>query len=279
MTKVTIWGCRGSLASPGHKFAGYGGNTSCVEITGSDGTTLVLDAGTGILGLGRKMAGMHRKFYLLLTHLHMDHLQGMGFFPPFFDPSSEVSIWGPASTTLSLRARLTRYLSPPLFPVTMRDLPCKLILNEVPCETFEIGQFRVTADLIAHVGPTVGYRIESPGSVVTYMPDHEPVLGSDDFPVDKEWISGHDLAVGADMLIHDSQYSDKEYTNCIGWGHSSIKDTFRFAALCGVKHLVTFHYDPSHTDKQLDKLLKSAIQTEKPQFKVTAAREGAEFEL
>ena len=89
MTKVTIWGCRGSLASPGGEFDGYGGNTSCVEVTGSDGTTLVLDAGTGILGLGRKIAGLHKKFYLLLTHLHMDHLQGMGFFSPFFKRTFE----------------------------------------------------------------------------------------------------------------------------------------------------------------------------------------------
>lgn len=279
MIKIIIWGCRGSLASPGPGYTGYGGNTSCVEISHEDGTTLVLDAGTGILGLGKKLAGTRKNFNLLLTHLHMDHLQGMGFFTPFFNRSSVVKIWGPASTTLSLRARLTRYLSPPLFPVTMRDLPCKLVLNEVPCKPFRIGPFRIACDLIGHVGPTVGYRIETSTAVVTYMPDHEPALGSDNFRDNQEWTSGFDLAHRADLLIHDSQYSSEEYVNCVGWGHSAIQDTLRFAKACEVKHLLTFHHDPSHTDEQLDELFKEAVQTEKPQFKVTAAREGAEFEL
>jgi ribonuclease BN (tRNA processing enzyme) len=250
-----------------------------VEISHADGTTLVLDAGTGILGLGHKLDGAYQNFNLLLTHLHMDHLQGMGFFSPFFHRSSEVKIWGPASTILSLRARLARYLSPPLFPVTMRDLPCKLVLNEVPCEPFNIGPFGIACDLIGHVGPTVGYRIETSTSVVTYMPDHEPALGSDNFSFSTEWTSGFDLAHGADLLIHDSQYSSEEYANRIGWGHSAIQDTLRFAKMCEVKHLVTFHHDPFHTDEQLDELFNEAIQAENPQFKVTAAREGAEFEL
>jgi phosphoribosyl 1,2-cyclic phosphodiesterase len=279
MTRVTIWGSRGSLASPGEAFTGYGGNTSCVEVTGSDGTSLIFDAGTGLLGLGRSIKPLQREFYLFLTHLHMDHIQGMGFFSPFFNRKCEVNVWGPASTTNSLKERLIRYLSPPLFPVSLRDLPCKLSLNQVPCADISIGPFRVISELVGHVGPTVGYRIEAPDAVITYIPDHEPALGVENFPIDEQWTSGYTLAENADLMIHDAQYSESEYLNCVGWGHSSILDTFKFAKLAGVKHLVPFHHDPMHSDESIDDLIKDAIETVNPGFKVTPGKEGLVMEL
>lgn len=279
MTKVTIWGCRGSVAAPGAEFVRYGGNTACVEITGRDGTTLILDAGTGLVELGRSIKKIQGSYNLLLTHLHMDHIQGMGFFPPFFNPEAEVNIWGPASTTMSLKTRITRYLSPPLFPVTMRDLACKLRLHEVPAASFQIGSFNITAELIGHVGPTVGYRIEGPEGIITYIPDHEPALGVNQFPISKEWTSGYDLAANSDLLIHDAQYNEQEYNHCVGWGHIAIGDAFKFAAQAQVKQLVPFHHDPVHTDEFLDRLISEAIQVHNPEFIVTAAKEGAVIEL
>src|SRR5215472_3808209 len=141
--RVALWGTRGSLGSPGAEAARYGGNTSCVEARGSEGTVLVLDAGTGIRRLGVALPSSLRRVDVLLTHLHMDHIQGLGFFAPLYNPEVEVHIWGPASATLDLRARLMRYLSPPLFPVHLRDLPCNLVLHEVPRGEFEIGPFRI----------------------------------------------------------------------------------------------------------------------------------------
>src|SRR5882724_473073 len=137
MMHVMLWGTRGSVAAPGPETARYGGNTSCVEVRGSDGTVLVLDAGTGIRRLGPSLVSLKR-LDLLLTHLHMDHIQGLGFFSPLYDSGVEVHIWGPASTTADLRTRLMRYLSPPLFPVHLRDLPCQLSLHEVPCGEVEV---------------------------------------------------------------------------------------------------------------------------------------------
>ena len=128
--KVTLWGTRGSLPTPGTDTFAYGGNTSCIAVQGSDGTLLVLDAGTGIRGLGATLGGDLRRVDVLLSHLHMDHIQGLGFFAPLYRPGLAVHIWGPVSTTLSLRARLMRYLSPPLFPVGLRELPCELELHE-----------------------------------------------------------------------------------------------------------------------------------------------------
>ena len=275
--RVRLWGTRGSLAAPGWETARYGGNTSCVEVCGEDGMVLVLDAGTGIRRLGRALAGRCRRIDVLLTHLHMDHIQGLGFFAPLHDPDAEVHLWGPASLTLCLRSRLIRYLSPPLFPVRLRDLRCRLELHEVPCGTVSIGGFRVSAVHVCHPGPTVAYRIEDARGVLAYMPDHEPALGQRQFPSSAEWTSGFEIAAGADLLIHDAQYSPEEYPRHVGWGHSSIDHTFRFAALAGVRHLVPFHHDPAHADDDLDQMIARAEERHRPVFRVTGGREGTEF--
>ena len=176
--RVKLWGTRGSLATPGPDTARYGGNTSCVEVRGAGGTVLVLDAGTGIHRLGASLPPDLKRVDILLTHLHMDHIQGLGFFAPLYRDDAEVHIWGPASSTQSLHARLKRYLSPPLFPVRLSELTCKLSFHEVPCGEVDIGEFRVSSALVCHPGPTVGYRIVSgEGRVLTYLPDHEPALG------------------------------------------------------------------------------------------------------
>jgi phosphoribosyl 1,2-cyclic phosphodiesterase len=278
---VTLWGTRGSLATPGAETARYGGNTSCVGVRGRDGTVLVLDAGTGIRGLGRTIDASVRRVDILLTHLHMDHIQGLGFFAPLFRRDLEVHIWGPVSSQVTLRERLMRYLSPPLFPVSLRELPCMITLHDVPCGEVAIGEFRVSAALVCHPGPTVGYRIaNAQGGVVTYLPDHEPALGTSAFPsLPLAWTSGGGLAAEADLLIHDSQYSAAEYPDHIGWGHSSLNDAMAFGTLSDVKQLVPFHHDPGHTDIDIDRLMKDAIAEAKPAYRVTPGLEGASFQI
>ncbi len=234
--KVTLWGTRGSLASPGPETVRYGGNTSCVEVVGSDGTLLVLDGGTGIRRLGMALPRSLRRLDILLTHLHMDHIQGLAFFPPLRNPDVEVHIWGPASTTLSLRDRLTRYLSPPLFPVFLREMRSNLFLHEVPCEEFKVGDFHIASALVCHPDPTVGYRIATPSASLAYLPDHEPALGAHEFPPGRDWTSGYTLAAGVDVLIHDAQYTSEEYADRVGFGHSALPHTFEFAALTEARH-------------------------------------------
>ncbi len=279
--KIKLWGTRGSLATPGPETARYGGNTSCVSVRGRDGTVLVLDAGTGIRRFGATVDASVHRLDLLLTHLHMDHIQGLGFFAPLHRPDLDVHIWGPASSSLSLRERLMRYLSPPLFPVSLRELPCEITLHEVPCGDVHIGEFRVSAALVCHPGPTVGYRIaDARGTVLTYLPDHEPALGALAFPsLPRAWTSGGALAAEADLLIHDSQYGAHEYRDHVGWGHSSLEQTLDFATLSEVKHLVPFHHDPGHTDADLDRLMADAIAAVPRAYRITPAREGATFDV
>lgn len=279
--KVTLWGTRGSLPTPGVDTSAYGGNTSCVAIESEGATPLVLDAGTGIRALGTTIRKDAPRIDILLTHLHLDHIQGLGFFGPLYRPDLDVHIWGPASTKLDLRTRLMRYLSPPLFPVRLSELPCSLTLHELADETTRIGEFAIESALVCHPGPTIGYRItDAKGRVVTYLPDHEPALGADPFPsTPLEWTSGGQLAARSDLLIHDSQYSAHEYADRVGWGHSSLAHVFDFAKLAAVRHLVPFHHDPSHDDSDLTRMMRQAISAAKPNYRVTPAREGTSFQL
>lgn len=269
----------GSLAAPGPETMRYGGNTSCVEVR-AESQLLILDAGTGIRRLGDAVERGVRRVDILLTHLHMDHIQGLGFFDPLFWPDLEVHLWGPSSSTLSLRERLTRYLSPPLFPVRLRDLACNLELHDVlALRSFRIGAIEVRAQLVCHPGPTVGYRIESSGSSMAYLPDHEPALGASEFAQEREWMPGIDLAQGVDLLIHDAQFSAEEYPRFVGWGHSSISQALEFATAAGVREFVPFHHDPAHSDAVLDRLYEEVRKRRELPFELSPAKEGATFRL
>jgi phosphoribosyl 1,2-cyclic phosphodiesterase len=277
--KVTFWGTRGSLASPSPETVRYGGNTSCVSVEGNEGGLIVLDGGTGIRNLGQSLPRDLKQVHILLTHLHMDHIQGLPFFAPLRRKGVEIHLWGPASTTLSLNARLQKYLSPPLFPVNLRELAANLYFHELPTHVMEIGEFLITAQLIIHPNPTIGYRIQCEAASITYLPDHEPALGGRTFPHDTSWVSGYKLAEGADLLIHDTQYTEKEYQDRIGFGHSSIKHAFQFAELTDVKHFVPFHHDPNHSDEELDRMFKEALAERSSAYQVTPSKEGLSLEV
>ena len=277
--KVRLWGTRGSLPAAGPKTVRYGGDTACVEVRGADGAILILDAGSGLRRLGDVIGPEISRVDLLLTHFHMDHIQGLGFFKPLLEPNREVHIWGPASTTLDLQERLSRYLSPPLFPVRVRDLPCEPVLHDLPLGAFSIGGFQVMAALVCHPGPTVGYRITQGARSIAYLPDHEPALGDGVVPREPEWTSGFELAAGASLLIHDAQYSAAEYLEHVGWGHSSVLHALAFAHATGAERLVTFHHDPAHDDSALDDLLEEARQSYEAPVDVVPGMDGATFRL
>jgi phosphoribosyl 1,2-cyclic phosphodiesterase len=256
--RVKVWGCRGSLPTPGPETVGYGGNTSCIEVRLDDGSVLVFDAGTGIVELGLELAGRGaRKVNLLLTHLHLDHLEGMRFFAPMWDPEVELDIWGPPSPVSTLRERIALSFSPPLFPIDLHDVPAQVRFLDVPREPWEVAGASLVADLVMHPGPTLGFRIEADGAAVAYVPDHEPALlgiaGRR-----RDWISGAGVAEEVDLLLHDAQYSMEEYEQRIGWGHSSVDDAVMFAGAVGARRLVLFHHEPRHDDEALARLEEHA---------------------
>lgn len=276
MMKVKIWGCRGSLPAPGPENNFYGGNTSCVQV--SDGVTcLVLDAGSGIQRLGRFLDQDVRQIHIFLTHLHIDHTMGLGFFLPLYNPNVEVHLWGPSTSDTPLLQRLRKYFSPPLFPVRLGDLPNHPIIHELSDDQIQIGSFAIHSEFVCHPGPTLGFRISHGDTVLAYIPDHEVRLGSNDFPNDPEWTSGYEIAKKADLLLHDGAYTIAEYEEKAGWGHSAVQDTIEFASMCKVKRLGIFHHEPNNADSRLDEILAERLAEKELDFSVEMCREGAEY--
>jgi phosphoribosyl 1,2-cyclic phosphodiesterase len=258
--RVKLWGVRGSIPVPGSAAAGFGGNTSCVQVSTDDGAELVLDAGSGIRELGAALAGRCRSMDILLTHLHLDHIRGLMFFAPLFDREAEVTIWGPPAGGRGLRERLARYISNPLSPIDIRELPANVSFRDAIPGRWRIGGVEVKASLVAHRGPTLGYRLEADDASLCYLPDHEPGLGQDLTTSSVAWISGHGLARDASLLIHDCQYTDEEYGAHRGWGHSRVSDALSFARRAQPRRVQLFHHDPAHDDAQLKAIGRDAVR-------------------
>lgn len=278
--RLKIWGCRGSVPTPGPGTVNYGGNTSCVEVSLDDETVLVLDAGTGIRALGFELKERGtRRVHLLLTHLHLDHVEGLRFFAPMWDERVTLDIWGPPSPVLSLQERIARSFSPPLFPIDLREVPAQVTFHDVPRQRWTVEGVSLAADLVVHPGPTVGFRIEAAGASVAYMPDHEPAFtGIAGRPSD--WISGASIADGVDLLLHDAQYFEEEYAERVGWGHSSVADAVAFARAVGARGLMLFHHEPRHADDSLELLEDRARSLfGRNEDQLTLAREGMVVEI
>jgi len=276
--KITIWGCRGSMPTPGSDKNKYGGNTSCVQIEHNN-TCLIFDGGSGIQELGIQLDPNLLNINILLTHLHIDHIMGLGYFKQLYDPKYTINIWGPAGTSESLIERLRRYFSPPFFPVRFKELSANIKVHEINNSTFEIDDFKIKSEYLCHPGPTVGYRCELGTSTVSFIPDHEPALGSSDFPNSTEWCSGYNISKEADLLFHDSQYNSEEYEHRVGWGHCSVSDAVDFGNLSKVKKMVLFHHDPAHTDRQLEAMVAKSIHGKNIDFDLVIGKENDVFYL
>ena len=278
--RLKIWGCRGSVPAPGADTVTYGGNTSCVEVAlGDEETALVFDAGTGIRALGTELARRGtRQIHLFLTHLHLDHLEGLRFFAPLWNPAVTLEIWGPRSPVLSLRERIMRGFSPPLFPLDFRDVPARVTFHDLPGEPWRRDGLTLFTDLVLHPGPTLGFRLESGDAALAYVPDHEPALaGIAGRTLD--WLSAGAIARGADYLLHDSQYLEDEYATKIGWGHSSVADAVAYSRAVGAERLVLFHHEPERSDDGLEALLERAHELSHANKPPVLAREGMQIDL
>jgi phosphoribosyl 1,2-cyclic phosphodiesterase len=203
------------------------------------------------------------------------------FFAPLFDPEAQITVWGPPGQ-VPLRRRLARYLSSPLSPIEIGELPANVTFEDAPADSWRIGELTLRAALVAHRGTTLGYRISEGNGSVCYIPDHEPGLGVNLSSSPADWISGHVLAHRAATVIHDAQYTDREYPARRGWGHSSVTDMAAFAARAQPHRLLMFHHDPSHDDRTLELLAEQANEgcaRLGGDARIELAREGEALEL
>ena len=284
--QLTFWGTRGTIPTPGPQTARYGGNTACVELTDGSGNMVILDAGTGIRGLGRQLAGTNGKkgirADLIISHAHWDHIQGLPYFAPLFMKGNVLKVWGPQQGDVEMETILRQMMHPAVFPVPLDALAATIEVQHVrPEEPINTPGFTVTAMRVRHPAVTMGYRLERKGGPsIVYVTDDE--LGpAGDYKVGPNWHKRFvDFIGDCDLLIHDAMYTPDEIKNHQGWGHSTWSEAVKLGLESGAKQLALFHHEPEHGDKALDEIaLRAANEAGKGKLKVFAATEGASLKL
>ena len=288
---LKFWGVRGSIPTPGPQTVYYGGNTSCVEVR-ADGELIVLDAGSGIRPLGtalrREFGGKPINLSLLISHTHWDHIQGFPFFVPAYNPKNKVKILAFEGARKGLEATLASQMESPYFPISMQQMPGNLYVQELKDMDFSVGKVHVKASFMNHPGICVGFRLETSGGSIAYMPDNELYRRLRTSTLDESSFAERqdqklvDFLRGVDVAIMDSQYDAQEYPEHVGWGHSCVDDTVDVAMKAGVRHLFLFHHDPDHDDAHISKMLAGARQQAAAagsSIVIDAAREGLELQL
>jgi len=296
---IRFWGVRGSIPTPGPTTVQFGGNTSCVEVR-ADGEIIVLDAGSGIRGLGlalaKEFADHPINTTVLISHTHWDHIQGFPFFVPAYNPENKLRIVGYEGSRKGLVSSLSTQMESPYFPVSMRQMPSNIDVTEMKELEFSIGPVKVQAAFVNHPGVTVGYRLFTSGGSIVYMPDHEPfqrlrshTSGQGGLnPVEiLKYASDQDQRIiefiqDAEVLIIDAQYDDAEYQTHAGWGHGCVDDVVALALSARVKQLFLFHHDPDHDDAQILRMeawARQLVGFANEDLAINAACEGVRFEL
>ncbi len=296
--RLTFWGVRGSIPTPGPTTVRYGGNTSCIEVR-ADNQIIILDGGTGLRPLGHQLItefdNSPIELTLLLTHTHWDHIQGLPFFPPVYKEQNRLRILGYEGARHGLANILTNQMESPFFPIGLKEVPANVKIEELKEMSFNIGSVQVEACMANHPGVCVGYRLSTPAGSIAFFPDNEPHFGHCHDPQFRgsgdttklEYARNEDRKIaefvkGVDILIMDAQYDCEEYKQHRGWGHGCIDDVVKFALKSEVKHLYLFHHDPEHDDTKIDAMVayaRNLVSAEKGFLKVDAAQEGAVVQL
>lgn len=278
MLTVAFHGVRGSTPCHGEEITRYGGNTSSVSLSAPGNDPILFDLGTGVRYFGLDHpADRPFRGSSLVSHLHWDHVQGLPFFTPLLRSGSELDVYAPSqSDGRTVSDVMTETIRPPLFPITLAELPGEIRFHDVADSEFAIGDFDVMSRLIPHIGRTCGYRVTWQGRSVSYLSDHQqPCDGSFDVTP-----GALELCAGVDVLIHDAQYTPAEFELKRDWGHCMIEYAIWLAAEAGARTLVLYHHDPSHDDDRLDALAGAAAACGRARgIEVVAAYEGLRLTL
>ncbi|MBC3764873.1 MBL fold metallo-hydrolase [Neptunicella marina] len=278
--ELTFYGVRGSTPAPGADFIKFGGNTACVHVALNNGTDIILDAGTGIIPLGKQLARKAGDIHLLLTHNHWDHIQGFPFFAPIYQSKRQIHIT-PGMTTLSEHDAILQQMSGTLFPVNYKDLPAIICVKPVnhANKNWRLHGARISRLNMNHPGSGSSYVIEADGAKIAYITDNElypPYKKETDF---LEFV---EFAQHADLLIHDAQYLFADMPAKAGWGHSIAEEAVKLALACKAKNLALYSHDPSRTDNdllQLESHCRSVVEIAQTELNVFAAAEGMRFDF
>lgn len=276
---LRFWGVRGSYSAPFESHLGVGGNTSCVEIRVDD-HILLCDAGTGLIAFGNEMMKQKdvRKLLIILTHYHWDHICGLPFFVPAFVPDWDISIFGPCHSSKDIEEYVSAQMRAPYFPVGTETWLAHINYPSPNDDhTMDYGPIAISYQNVHHPGTTYGYRIKAGNKTIIYISDNECLFLEKSITQQFEDMSDEEkelyesmrkeeydseirLIEGADILIHDAQYTPEDYQAKRGWGHSCYIDTVNTAIAAGVKELYLYHHDPNYDDKRMEEIDNHAQQ-------------------
>jgi len=282
--KVKFWGTRGSIPVPGDQTTVYGGNTTCLEITLGKGRTVIVDSGTGIRPLGRKLMEENNisQLYLFITHIHWDHILGFPFFNPIYDSSSKIFVDGHPNCLKGLKYTFNNKMGDGFFPIEFKDLKAEITYMKTLSkkEPLTIDDTLIESISLNHPQGCYGLRFTEDGKRMVFMTDNELEKNSQD--KDREFDKCVEFCRNADVLIHDAQYTPEEIKKCRGWGHSDFRTTCELAKMANVRRLILFHHDPPRIDTELTAIEKSCrdiVGKSGSDMTIEAAREGNEFSL
>ena len=252
--EIKCWGSRGSIPVSGKNYIKYGGDTTCIQVTTRSGDTIIFDAGTGIRRLGNHLLKKNRLVYhFVFTHAHWDHVMGFPFFKPIFHQEAAFYMHKCPFQSKFVETVLSKVMSAPYFPVRYAEIQSRLIHEDACPATFEIGSVTITPIAISHPNGGAGYKLEENGKSFVFLTDNELGHTHPGGLSLEEYVA---FSEGADLLIHDAEYTPEEYESTRTWGHSTYICALDLALAAGVKKLGLFHLNQDRTDSQVDQMVE-----------------------
>lgn len=277
---IKCWGSRGSIPVSGREYLRFGGDTTCIQVTAASGETVIIDAGTGIRKLGavlQKKQGQH--FYLLMTHVHWDHVAGFSFFKPLLDRNCTITIQNLTFSGIDFKSVLERIMSPPLFPITLDELNATICFDDTLSGAFSIGSIDIETIPLSHPNGGMGYRFTENNRSFVFLTDNELSHVHPGGATLPDFLS---FTRNADLLFHDAEFKPDEYPSRKCWGHSAYTDVLDLAIKAGVRQLGLFHLNQDRTDDQVDAMEKACqaiIRQQASSLDCFAVASGMEFTL